>query len=397
MRYLWIIISLSVSSLTGCSTLHSWLPASGPSAAQVVEQDKIVTPIPVVEVTEVIARRLKTTQQTESFAEAYPAKGPAGYVVGIGDVLEVSLWEAPPAVLFGTTVGEGRAAVSTAARQTILPEQVVNAEGVINVPFAGLVPVVGKTTQQIEQEIVRRLSGKANQPQVLVRVIRNLSQTVTVVGEVVQTTRMSLTPRGERLLDAIAAAGGVRHPVGKVTIQIARGGKVVSMPLDSVIRDPKQNVHLYPGDVVTVLFQPLSFTVLGATGRNEEIPFEATGITLAQALGRMAGLRDVQADARGVFIFRFEEQGTVPISAGEKTGGVGERPKSWPTTPEGKVPVVYRLDLKDPRSFLVVQDFPVKNKDVIYVANAPAAELQKFLNILTSSLFSVDTLLNIGR
>ena len=160
----------------------------------------------------------------------------------------------------------------------------------------------------------------------------------------------------------------------------------MTMPLDSVIQDPKQNVYLQPGDVVTALHQPLSFTTLGATGKNEEINFEAQGITLAQALGRMAGVRDAQADARGVFIFRFEEPGVLKVEG-----------QPLPKTPEGKVPVVYRVDLKDPRAFLVAQNFPMKNKDVVFVANAPAAELQKFLNILTSSLFSVSNLVNIGK
>ena len=91
------------------------------------------------------------------------------------------------------------------------------------------------------------------------------------------------------------------------------------------------------GDVVTALFQPLSFTVLGATGKNEEINFEAQGITLAQALARAGGLQDSRSDAKGVFIFRFE-----PANA-----------LKWPkqpaaTTPEGKVPVIYRIDLKNP-------------------------------------------------
>jgi len=61
------------------------------------------------------------------------------------------------------------------------------------------------------------------------------------------------------------------------------------------------------------------------------------------------------------------------------------------------VPVVYRADLKNPATFLVAQNFPVKNKDVLYVSNAPSAELQKFLNILTSSIFSVSSLKNLGK
>ena len=369
----------------GCATFPAWLPSSGPSVAQVVEQEKIDSPIPVVEVNDAVARRVLAAQRADSFAEVLSAKAPPGYVVGAGDVLEVSVWEAPPAVLFGVAVVDPRAGL-TATRQTTFPEQIVNTDGVINVPFAGTVPVAGKTPQQIEADLVMRLKGKANQPQVLVRVIRNATQNVTVVGEVTASTRMPLTAMGERLLDAVAAAGGVRQPVGKITLQLSRGGKVMAMPLDSVIQDPKQNVYLQPGDVVTALFQPLSFTALGATGKNEEVNFEAQGITLAQALGRMAGVRDTQADARGVFIFRFEEPGVVKAEG-----------QPLPQTPEGKVPVVYRVDLKDPRAFLVAQNFPMKNKDVVYVANAPAAELQKFMNILTSSIFSAAGLVNLAK
>ncbi len=342
-------------------------------------------PIPVIEVTDAVARRTLQVQKMGSFAETLAAKAPPGYVVGAGDVVEVSVWEAPPAALFGAIALDPRTGAAT-TRATTFPEQIVNADGVINVPFAGAIKVAGQTPQQIEAEIARRLAGKANQPQVLVRVIRNATSVVTVVGEVALATRMPLTAKGEQLLDAIAVAGGVRQPVGKITIQLSRAGKTVSMPLDAIIQDPNQNVYLQPGDVVTALFQPLSFTVLGATGKNEEVNFEAQGITLAQALARAGGLHDQRADAQGVFIFRFEDPAAVDAAG-----------KPLPLTPGGKAPVVYRLDLKDPRSFLVAQNFPMKNKDVVYVANAPAAELQKFLNILTSSIFSVSNLVNLSR
>jgi len=371
--------------LGGCATFPGWLPSSGPSLAQVVKQEAIDSPIPVVEVNDAVARRVLAAQRADSFAELLSAQAPPGYVVGAGDVLEVSVWEAPPAVLFGVAVVDARTGLAS-TRQTTFPEQIVNVDGVINVPFAGTVPVAGKTPQQIETDLAMRLKGKANQPQVLVRVIRNSTQNVTVVGEVAASTRMPLTAVGERLLDAVAAAGGVRQAVGRITLQLSRGGKVMAMPLDRVIQDPRQNVYLQPGDVVTALFQPSSFTALGATGKNEEVNFEAQGITLAQALGRMAGVRDSQADARGVFIFRFEDPAVVQSEG-----------QPLPQTPDGKVPVVYRMDLKDPRAFLVAQNFPMKNKDVVYVASAPAADLQRFLNILTPSIFSLIGLVNLGQ
>ena len=382
-----VMLSLGCGALlSGCATFPAWMPSAGPSLEQVVEVHNTPPnlPIQVVDVTDAVARRVLASQKRSLFSETLGSKAPVGYTVGPGDVVEVSIWEAPPAVLFGSGALDSRAGAAT-TRVTAFPEQMVSSDGTINIPFAGAVSAAGKSPQQLEAEVVQRLTGKANQPQVLVRVIRNATSNVTVVGEVATSTRMPLTARGERLLDALAVAGGVRQPVGKMTLQVTRGDQVQALALDTIIRDPKQNIVLQPGDVITALFQPLSFTVLGATGKNEEVNFEAQGITLAQALARAGGLQDTRADARAVFIFRFEDSqaldwATPPI-----------------TTPEGKVPVIYQVNLKDPASFFVAQSFPVDNKDVLYVSNAPAAELQKFLNILTSSIYSVNSIVNTGR
>ena len=143
----------------------------------------------------------------------------------------------------------------------------VTSAGTITVPFVGALRVEGQTLQQVEAAIAERLKGKANQPQVIVRLVRNASSTVTVVGEVGRSMLMPLTPRGERLLDALAEAGGVRQPVNKMSVQITRGDRVVTLPLETVIQDPRQNIPLRPGDVITALHQSLSMSVLGATGR----------------------------------------------------------------------------------------------------------------------------------
>ena len=84
-------------------------------------------------------------------------------------------------------------------------------------------------------------------------------------------------------------------------------------------------------------------------------------------------LIDSRSNARGVFIFRF-----VPKAA-----------LAWPhepvkTTPEGMVPVVFRIDLSDPASFFLIQNFPMENRDVLYVSNAPITELNKLLQVLLS-------------
>jgi polysaccharide export outer membrane protein len=384
-----LALTIFLSLLSGCSTLpKGYLPSAGPNASDVVDEAPVsprLNGIQVVDVNDGIARKLLEGRKQKLFSETLAKAAVSGFVVGAGDALEVTIWEAPPATLFGSSSTDSHSGPATSKANTF-PEQMVGSEGSIMIPFAGQIPVVGKTLQQIERTIEKRLTGLANQPQVMIRLQRNATRNVTVVGEVGNSARVPLTPRGERLLDALAAAGGVKQPVSKMTLQLTRGNSVNSLPLDTIIRDPKQNILLQPGDVITAIYQPLSFTLLGATGKNEEINFEAQGISLAQALARGGGLLDARADATGVFIFRFEEQKAL----------------DWPTkpvvtTPEGKVPVVYRVDMKDPATFFVAQSFPIRNSDVLYVANASSVELQKFLNIIMSMVYPIINVIPLAR
>ncbi|MCV2361775.1 polysaccharide export protein [Paucibacter sp. TC2R-5] len=368
-------------SLATCALLLSacaQFPTIGPSHKEVEEATSAPTAagvIQLVNVDEAVARKLLDGKKSRLFSEAL-GDIHLPQLIGPGDSIEVNIWEAPPATLFGGGGIDVRAPSSS--RATTLPEQVVNREGLISVPFAGRIQASGKSAQSLETDIAQRLKGKANQPEVLVRIVRNASSTATVVGEVHSSLRLPLTPSGERVLDAIAAAGGVKQAVSKVTVQVTRERQFHSLPLDTIIRDPAQNVLLRPGDVVTASYQPLSFTALGATGKNEEIAFETQGISLAQALARAGGLLDSRSDAQAVFIFRFE-----PVAA-----------LDWPrqpvaSTPDGMVPVVYRMNVKDPSSFFAMQSFPISNKDILYVSNAPIAEFQKFLNVVFSITYPV--------
>lgn len=372
-----LILAGTLLALGGCASYPAWLPSSGPGSQKIQEQARSSgdtareSGIQLVEVTDGVTRQLINGHKTSLFSDSFKPTDRQRYLAGAGDVIEVAVWEAPPAMLFGVVPMDGRI-ISPTAQVTSFPEQMVDSDGLISLPFAGRIQAAGRSVREIEEDIIRKLKGKTNRAQVLVRMIRNATANVTVVGEVTSSLRMPLTAKGERLLDALAAAGGVRQPINKMTLQITRDNQVQSLPLDTIIRDPKQNIEMRPGDVVTALFQPLAFTVLGATGRNEEVNFEAQGISLTQALARAGGLQDLRADARGVFVFRLEDANAL----------------NWPqqvrTTPEGKVPVIYQVDLSDPANFFIAQSFPIQNKDLLYVSNAPAAELQKFLNIVTS-------------
>jgi polysaccharide export outer membrane protein len=373
------------SALSGCGQFGRSGPYSGVvMRAGAVPANASVSPIKVVDLTGAAARQVYVSERSRTFAEALGDVAATGTVIGKGDTIDIAIWEAPPAALFGT-IGPQGAAGSTmpgpgiqVARSAGLPEQMVDETGQIVVPFVGTVMAAGRSPRDIERDIAERLRGRANHPQVIVRITHDALRNVSVLGDVAQGGRFNVTPHGERVLDALADAGGVKQPVTKMVLQVTRGHTVATMPLDAVIRDPAQNIRLAPDDVVTALFQPWTFTVLGATGNNAEIPFEATGMTLAQALGRAGGLADGRADMRGVFLFRLESPAALDPAVVAST----------PATPDGRVPVIYRLDLSDPAAFFVAQGFRIHDHDVIYVSTAPGADLQKFAMTLANFAYA---------
>lgn len=355
--------------LTGCQSF-------GPSRQNLLDAGRVpagpVEPsadIQVVQVHGGMAQQLQPAKPWPAFSTVLGGTRPVGTVVGVGDALEVTIWEAPPATLFGGGVYDTRIGTGiSAARSNALPELLVGPDGTITVPFAGRVPASGRTLGQIQETIVSRLRGKANAPQALVRLVRNATAMVTVIGDVGQATRLPLTPAGERLLDVLAAVGGVKQSVNLVTIQVSRGGANYRMVLSDIIEESENNVILAKDDVVTALYQPYSFTVLGASGRNDEIRFEAFGITLSQALGRIGGLQDGRANPRGVFLFRWED----------------------PETPGGaRKPVIYSFDLKDPAVYFLAQQFRISDRDMIYITNSPVAELQRFVGIISQTILPI--------
>lgn len=371
--------ALMLTLLTGCG-VAGFSTSVGPSrqAVQRAPAGGVIEGIRIVEFDQLIARDIEKAQSRQNFAQILGDGIPVGAVIAPGDVLNITIWEAPPATLFSTGTDFAAISSSQVSRPSTLPEFLVDASGKIAVPFAGLVLVSGRTLPEIERDIAARLAGKAHLPQVIVRRSSSANANATVVGEVNRSTIIPLTPKGERLLDALAGAGGSRQPVGKVTLQITRGQTVASMSLQDVIRDPRQNIILQPNDVVTALFQPNSFTALGATGRNAEIEFEETGVTLAQALGRIGGLQDMRADPKGVFLFRWED----PASLGSLAAGANGRD-------DGKIPVIYRIDMKNPATYFAAQNFAMQNRDVIYISNSPSSDFQRFVGIISGAVLPI--------
>ena len=289
-----------------------------------------------------------------------------------GDLVTVSLWEAPPGTLFSSSIISGQSVSNTSTIN--IPAQTVDFDGGITVPFAGRVSVIGETPSAVENKIRQALQGKASQPQALVTVVRSAANTVTVTGEVAGGSRVPISGGGDRILDAIAAAGGLRAPVHESIVELMRTGTTARVPFDKLVHSPRENLIVLPGDIITVVREPRTFSVLGATGRNADIVFEAPQISMAQALAKSGGLQDSRADATGVFLFRIEPVAVAKLLLPPNSIYLG--PRNLP------VPIAYRFNLLDPQTVVAMSRFWMQPGDVIYVSNASGAELQKFLQMI---------------
>jgi polysaccharide export outer membrane protein len=83
-------------------------------------------------------------------------------------------------------------------------------------------------------------------------------------------------------------------------------------------------------------------------------------MNLLEALGSVGGLIDERANKTGVFVFRM----------GDIQNNPGTRAR------------VFRLDLSQPVSIFVAQQFGVQPRDVLFVTNAPLYEYNKIVTAL---------------
>jgi polysaccharide export outer membrane protein len=353
------------------------LPQSGPSTATVRDQylgkgaDVGIIDINRGAIDAMSGRPVDVL--TQHFEDRRP---PAELRIGTGDALDVTIYEAAAGGLFA--VADSTNARSGTVRGTQLPSQVVDQTGRITVPYCGDVAAAGKTPSEVAAAIVRGLRGKAIEPQVIVSISRNESNLVTISGEVGQGMRFPLRLNGDRLLDAIALAGGPRNPSYETFIRLTRGDQSASMLLQGIVTNSHENIYLRPGDDIFVYRQQPSFTVFGATGRNGQIPFGAEKLTMAEALAKSGGLLDNRADAAGVYVFRYEDADIY-----RRIKSPGAAPLLAPAgTAATRVPLVFHANLNAADAYMLTADFPMRDKDVIFVSNAPIADLQKAFGVV---------------
>jgi polysaccharide export outer membrane protein len=294
-------------------------------------------------------------------------KGPApDIMLGVGDVVSVSIFEAQAGGLF---IPED--AGSRPGNYITLPKQTVDRTGMISVPYAGGVKASGRPVGEVQADIERRLANRAIEPQVVITTEVSRSNVVSILGDVNSPAQLDLSPAGERVLDIIARAGGINAPGYETYVTIERHGRKATVLFRTLVDYPDENIFVRPGDTVFVNRERRTYLAFGATGLTGRFDFADSNLTLGEALGQAGGLIDDRAEPAEVFLYREVDRKTLTKLGVDVSHFSGEM-----------VPTVFRANLRDPAMFFATQEFKMQDKDIIYISNAASVELSKVLEVI---------------
>lgn len=301
---------------------------------------------------------------------------PAAIRVGVGDVVQVSIFESSAGGLFIPAEAGSRP-----GNFVTFPAQTVDRTGTISVPFAGEVQAAGRSLTEIQKDIEARLAKRAVEPQAVVSLAEQNASEVAVVGDVVSgANKFKIRPAGERVLDILSRAGALKYPGYELFVTLQRGKEKATVYFPTLVSNPEENIYVAPGDVLYVYREQQKFIALGALGSTGQTsgltglyPFEQERLSLNEAVAKAGGLLDNRANPGQVFLYRMEYRDTLEKLKVDL--------KKFPRD-QKFIPTIYRANFRDPSSFFFAQGFPMRHKDIIYVTNADSVEMTKFLEFL---------------
>ena len=368
-----ILATFAIGGLLA-STACTSLPTSGPSSSDVRagQQDPQSLPYALMPITPAVEGILSAyaPRLGAAFRDRRP---PSEIKFGVGDVISVSIFEAAAGGLFIPIEAGVRP-----GNFITLPNQSVDNAGNISIPYGGEIPTAGRTPTQVQRSIVDALKNRAIEPQVVVATVDQRSSLISVLGDVNNPSRFAANAAGERILDSITRAGGPRSQGYDSWVMLERRGRREIVPFGALVYEPAlNNIWTHSGDTIYLYREPQTFVAFGGAGAQGQFDFNSWRISLAEGVAKAGGLNDSLADPASVFLYRGE-----PRNIAEKLG-IDTTPFAGPI-----IPVIYNINLRDPAGYFLATKFQMRNKDVLYVSNAPAVEAAKamqFFRLIVST------------
>lgn len=355
--------------LTGCM---GFTPESGPTADAITSGVSNTLPyllVPLNPQTVDIVARTEPKGLAGVFTDR---RRPADIKFGVGDVINVTVFEAAAGGLFIPTEAGVRPGNFVA-----LPDQAVDNDGNISVPYAGIVRAAGRSNVEVQNDIIQRIKNRAIEPQVVVSLASQRTNLISILGDVNNPVRYAAAASGaeDKITDALTRAGGIKGQGYETWVTLERSGKRATVPFENLIMDARNNIYVQPKDRLYVYTEQQKFLAFGASGQQGEFVFNAWRINLAEAVGKAGGLIDTQADPGTVFVFRQEPR-EVAVRLDPKAAKI----------PGATIPIVFQVDLSDPGGYFMSTKFMMRNQDVLFAANAKQVEVGKFLDFVNQSL-----------
>jgi polysaccharide biosynthesis/export protein len=347
-------------AMGGCALM----PVSGPESWDVWagQHDPKNIPYAFVRITPKVANVLAKAQPR--LVGEFPDRSrPTDIRFGVGDVVGVTIFEASSGGLFIPAEAGVRP-----GNFINIPNQAVDVNGNISIPYGGAIRARGRTQVELQQAIVDSLKNRAIEPQAIVSVVDQRTSLITVLGDVTRSGRIPAQLTPERILDTISRAGGTSGPGPDEWVMLERDGRRALSPFGALVYEPANNIYVHPNDIIYVYREPQTYLAFGALGNQQQIPFGAWRITLAEAVAKAGGLRDDQADPASVFLYRGETRDVAEamgIDCSKFQGPI--------------IPVIYNINFRNPGSYFLATTFEMRNKDVIQVSNSVSVEATKFL------------------
>jgi len=359
-----LVITAAALALGGCD----FFPIAGPSSVDVSTQSFSSVPYGLVKLTPEVVDILAESEPKGLAGAFTDRRPPANIVFGIGDVVSVTVFEAAAGGLFIPNEAGVRP-----GNFVQIPDQAVDNDGNISVPYAGLIKAKGRTNVQVQNDIVDRIRNRAIEPQAVVALSQQRTNLVSVIGEVNNPTRFAAAAAGagDRITDAITRAGGIRGQGYEIWVMLERGGKRATVPFENLVMAPGNNVYVQPGDRIYVYREQQKFIAFGASGQQGQFNFDAWRISLAEGVAKAGGLVDAQADAGSVFLYRREPRKVAQALGIDVTPYPGD-----------VVPVIFTVSFRDPGGYFLATKVQMRNQDVVFAANAQSIEVSKFLQFL---------------
>ena len=164
-----------------------------------------------------------------------PPDGSSEYIIGFGDILEISIWNEPD------------------LSRTVF----VRIDGRISLPLLGDVVAAGKSPEALAAILEDEAKNYIEEPNVAVILTTSNSKRYYLLGQIATPGEYSID-YPITLLQAIAKAGGFREWAKTSKILVFRkqsgGEKILTFNYDSLTKgeDLSQNIFIAPGDTIII-------------------------------------------------------------------------------------------------------------------------------------------------